>query len=150
MGWEIFEKVTRRSTTPMMTISKLGRFAFNGAAAKILSDNAVDSVLAMWDKDTRKIGVRSIAKKDARAYTVRYARKNASAGFAVKTFLAHIGYDFSETRSFPCEWNEDDQTCVISIPADILSKQPQRFPRLARGQKTSGEVSGKMKASGAI
>jgi hypothetical protein len=150
MSWEVFEKANRRSTTPIMTISKLGRLAFNSASAKILHDKAVETVLLLWDKDTRRVGVRSIAKKDARSYTVRFARKNASAGFAAKPFLAHIGYDYSETQSFPCEWNDDEQMFVIGLdrntsPDKQQASGPARFPREKRtergGRTTASTVS---------
>jgi len=133
--WEIFERVVRRSINPTVNISKLGRFNFNGAATKILHDNAVESVLLMWDKDARRIGIRRVGKKEARAYTVHYTRKNAYSGFAAKTFLVHIGYDYSETTTFQVDWNEEDGTFVFSLSTAENKQQVQHSPGLARSKK---------------
>ncbi len=132
MGWEIFERVVRRSTSPTVTISKMGRFNFNGAATKILHDNAVESVLLMWDKETHSIGIRRVGKKDARAYTMRYARKNTYSGFAAKTFLEHVGFDYSETKAFPCEWNEDEGMFVFSLSMEQVRQQVPSSTRITR------------------
>jgi hypothetical protein len=146
MAYEVFEKVTRRVTTPMMTISSGGRLNFNTAASEILHKNAVEDVLLMWDREARKVAIRSIAKKDARSYRMRFSRENRAAGFAAKPFLEYIGYDYSHTKAFPCAWNEEQGMFEAALPADAFKsetpyakQQPQRFPRLPRGQKAQDE-----------
>lgn len=124
MSWTVFEKTIRRSSEPKCTISRLGRLQFNSSAGAILHRNAVEQVLLLWDKDSRKIGVRSINKKDPRAYTVRFAGKHKGAGFAAKTFLEWIQYDHSETKAFPCEWNEADSTFEIAL---AMGEKPEEI-----------------------
>src|SRR5258708_5697636 len=126
MPWEVYEKIIRRSTTPMLAISKLGRFSFNSAAAETLTKHSVSHVLLLWDKSAHKVGIRAVGKKDSRSYSVHYAAKNANAGYAAKTFLHHINYNYTETKSFPCHWNEKDSTYEVEIPAESFI---QRFPR---------------------
>ena len=138
MGWEIFERVIRRSASPTVNLSKLGRFNFNGAATKVLTENAVERVLLMWDRDARRVGIRRVGKKDARAYTVHYARKNSYSGFAAKTFLQHIGYDCSNTATFPIDWNEDDATFVFSLNPVENRQGMQRFPTVTRSKVEVG------------
>jgi len=146
MAYEIFEKVIRRVTTPMLTISQLGRLNFNTAASEVLHEHAVEDVLLMWDKELRKIAIRGINKKDTRSYRMRFSRRNKSAGFAAKPFLEHIGYNYSQTRSYPCTWNEEQGMFEAALPVDAFNSkavdakpQPQRFPRLSRGQKAQAE-----------
>jgi hypothetical protein len=148
VGYEIYEKVVTRSSSPQISISKLGRLSFNSGAAKVLEKNAVEHVLLLWDKDARRMAVRSITRKDARAYVVRFGMKNKLAGFAAKTFLVHINYDFSTTGSYPCTWNEKESMFEIDLPAERFGKQePKRFPRLERGSGKLAQTSGHMKAS---
>jgi hypothetical protein len=128
MPWEIYEKVVRRSTSPTLTISKLGRMTFNAAATEVLKTQKASLVLLMWDKEARKIGVRLAAKKDAHTiYTVNYAVKNNSAGFAAKTFLRYISYDDRQTKAYPCEWDPKENAFVVEIPKENFI---HRFPRL--------------------
>jgi len=130
MAWEIYEKDSRRSTSPAITISKLGRVSFNAAAADILAKASVSNVLLLWDKEALKVGVRVVPKKDARSYNVHYASKNSSAGFAAKTFLHYIEYDYAETKAYPCVWNEKESTFEVQLnSASFESKKSQRFPR---------------------
>jgi hypothetical protein len=147
MPWEIYEKVVRRSTSPTLTISKLGRLSFNAAAAETLTKNSVNNVLLLWDKEAHKIGIRAVSKKDARSYTLHYAAKNANAGFAAKTFLCHINYNYRDTKAFPCHWNDKESTYEVDVPAESFAAKPiQRFPREHSGRKGS-EAHGQAKAT---
>ncbi len=148
MAWVVFEKTVRRSTEPTITISKLGRFNFNGAATRILHDGGTESVLLMWDADTKMVGVRRVGKRDSRSYTVHYARKNAWAGFAAKTFLVHIGYDYSKTTSFPAKWDKTEEMFVFCLLPDSSKQEPQRVARTERsGIRKRNEAGGQLKAS---
>jgi hypothetical protein len=147
MGYEIFEKTIRRDTEPRVTISTLGRLQFNASASKVLYKHAIEAVLLLWDKDTRKMAIKSKSGKDERAYQMRYAKKSKGAGFAARTFLEWCGYDYSQTKSYPCEWNEGESMFEVSLPP-AAPKSPQRFPRLAtKGARGEGEVKGHARAS---
>lgn len=126
MAWEIYEKRVRRSTSPTLTISKLGRVTFNAAATDVLKAQKASNVLLLWDKEARKIGVRVATKKDTRTYTVNYANSVNSAGFAAKTFLRYISYNDKETKAYPCEWDAKDNAFVAEIPKENFI---HRFPR---------------------
>jgi hypothetical protein len=149
MGWEVYEKVVRRSTSPILTISKLGRLSFNSASTEVLVKHSVTHVLLLWDRAANKIGIQSAGKKDPRAYTLHFAAKNANSGFAAKTFLHHITYDYNATKSFVPQWNEKESMFEVDIPAEsFAAKQIQRFPR---ERETSGkkgsEAHGQAKAT---
>jgi hypothetical protein len=151
MPWQIYEKTVQRSISPSITISQLGRINFNGAAAKILHDNGVESVLLMWDPESRRIGIRRIARKDSRSYTVHYARKNAWAGFAAKGFLMHIGYDYSKTTAFPAEWDKTEELFTFSLPVQTGGQEPDHAVRPERtGVRRQVEQVGRVKASNAF
>jgi hypothetical protein len=124
MSWQIFERKAQRSTEPTVTISKLGRIGFNRATTRMLVNNQTQQVLLMWDSETKRVGIKAISKRDARAYTVHYGKDNAWSGFAAKTFFEHVGYDYSKTSSFPCEWNADERMLVIQLPSERMSKMP--------------------------
>jgi hypothetical protein len=149
MAWEVYERVVRRSTVPRLTISKLGRISFNAAATDTLAKSNVSHVLLLWDREARKVGVRAVGKKDSRSYSVHYAAKNASAGFAAKTFLDFIHYNFSKTQGFLCHWNDKESTFEAEILAEHFTNKPiHRFPREYGGKKGS-EAHSQAKATNA-
>ena len=126
MGYEVFSRKTSRAGTPMLTISKLGRISFNKHATNRLSKDVVEFVILLWDKEARRIAIRPISKKEPRAYRVTYGIKGNGAGFSAKTFFDFIEYDYTESRSFPVEWNDQENMYETKISAEHFKSVAQR------------------------
>lgn len=126
MAYEIFSRKTSRMGTPMVTITKLGRISLNKTATVRFEKDAVEFVLLMWDKESRKIAIRPISKKEQRAYRVTYGAKGNGAGFSAKTFLDFIELDFTESRNMPIEWNDTDNMYEVTVPVEFFKDSRQR------------------------
>lgn len=143
MGWEIYTKQARVvSASPKLTIGKrLGRCGLNRAAAVLFDKEGVDYVLLMWDKEGRRIGLRSSNKKDPRAFAVRTARKRdkdstiTGAAFSGITFLRHIGYDLSTSHSYPITWNTEDAVFEVQLSEGDLEQSQQPLVAVEGGKK---------------
>lgn len=132
MAYEIFTRKIARMGTPTMSFSKIGQIRFNQAAARILQREAIEYVLLLWDSSASKLAIKQTAnKKDQRAYRIRFAEKNNGAGFSAKTFMDHIGIDYtSERRSLQVDINPNAEYVIeFKIPEDFLRKRPSQ-PRL--------------------
>jgi hypothetical protein len=104
----------------------------------------------MWDADARKVGIQRVGKRDPRAYTVRYARKFAWCGFAAKSFLARIEYDYSETTAYPAEWDKTEEMFVFCLPQQnkVQVTQPQQVTKKERQvARTPYDPSAKVRAN---
>lgn len=132
MAYEIFTRKVRKLGTPAVTLNSYGRMQFNKAATARMERDAVENVLLLWDKEAHKVAVRSITKKDSRAYKVAYGAKGNGAGFSTKTFFDHIGLDFSESRTVPVEFGDGDILMEFRIPEEYFLKAAQ--PKLVTGQ----------------
>jgi uncharacterized membrane-anchored protein len=121
MAYEIFTRTRSTTTTPAISINIKGRVGLNRATTAILKANAVEFILLMWDADKHRMAFRPVVKKDSRAYGVSYI-KSASM-LTAKMFLEHIGYDYSESRSFPATWNESENMLEVDIPVENLKAQ---------------------------
>jgi len=119
MAWEIFTKKVNRTGEPVVTLGKMGRMAFNMHATGIFEANHVAYVLLLWDKDTNKCAVKSANSKEAGAYKLTFNQKYNGAGFSAVTFLNYIRYDWTETRAFSAEWDEETQMLVFEISRSI-------------------------------
>lgn len=129
MSFEIFSRKIQWKGNPAATLSRIGRFALNKAATVKFEKDAVENVLLLWDKDRRMIGVRPITKKDTRAYRLHYGKKGNGCGFSAKTFFHYIGYDYTETKTFPATWDEQDMALLIEVPeAHLQVEEGQRKP----------------------
>jgi hypothetical protein len=148
MSWQIYEKTReRKATEPTMTISKkFGRFSFNSSAAAIMKKNAMETVLLMWNPEALQIGIRNVMKKDPRSYNLHFAKKQYGASFGARSFLNYIGYDYSASRPFRCEWNEQEGIFVVQLTEDAFAtKSGQRIAKMPVGRNRGSET-GNMKA----
>src|ERR1700692_3818143 len=126
MPFEVFSRKTSRVGTPMMTFNSLGRIALNKSSTRRLEKDAVEFVVLLWDRDSRRVAIRPLTKKDPRAYRVAYGKKGNGAGFSAKTFLDYIEYDYSISRSFPVEWNDKEGQFEAQIPAEHFKDTKQQ------------------------
>lgn len=126
MGYEIFERKTRRLGSPGISFNANGIITFNKAAALKLKAEAVENVLVLWDAAQHKIAIRRIGKKDARSYHLHFGKRDNGGGFSAKTLLDHIGFDFAQTRSMPATWNEEEAMFEVEVPVECLKDQKQQ------------------------
>jgi hypothetical protein len=139
MGWEIYTRTTQmRETQPTVNISKLGRIGLNRATAQLLKKNFTERVLLMFDRESNRIALRPITKKDPSAYSVLYGRKDAYASVAGKGFFLFIGYDLSKGRTFPAKWNEKDNILEVEIPSECLKDKAQSQSNIAELKQKRG------------
>lgn len=122
MAYEIYTRKVRRLGSPQIALMNNGRVSFNKASAALLTEQAVEFVLLMWDSSARKIAIRPIAKKDSRAYKIN-VRSN-SAGFSAKTFLEDIGFDYEKgTVIFPLSWNAEQGIFEMSLSEGVSNQR---------------------------
>lgn len=125
MPYEVFVRRMRRTGTPAVAFMQSGRISLNAAATKVLTDQAVEFVVLLWDGSTKKVAIRPIAKKDPRAYKLNKSGKGLGAGFSAVTFFEHIGFDHKKgTKSFPAEWNNEQGIFEISVADDVSDSRP--------------------------
>jgi hypothetical protein len=120
MPFEIFARKTMRRGVPSVTATKLGRIAINKSATEHFEKNAVEFVLLLWDGAASRFAIRPILKKDSRSYRVTYGEKGNGAGFSAKTFLDHIGLDYSSSRSMSAMWNKESDQLEVQVPPEFL------------------------------
>lgn len=128
MPYAIFERKTPRMGNPMVSFSKIGQITFNQPAARILQKEPFETVLLMWDSAANKLAMKATSnKKDPRAYIIRYNDKGNGAVFSAKTFLDHIGIDYSERRGLPIEINPNCELFLeVKIPDTFFKKVSQK------------------------
>jgi len=124
MGFEVLSRKNRVFVgTPAISLTKLGRLAFNTTASVQLKENKAEKVLLLWDKEAKRIGVQVItAKEDERAYKIHWSPRGDGCGFTASTALKQIGVDTSETRSMPVKWDERERMFIIDVPEKYLIK----------------------------
>jgi hypothetical protein len=123
--------------TPAISFTKLGRLAFNKAASVQLKKNEAESVLLLWNKETKRVGVQVNTKKDDRAYKIHWSPRGDGCGFTASTSLKYIGFDTSETRSMPAKWDERERMFIIEVPEKYLKKDGSTMVRTKGHSATS-------------
>ena len=151
MGYEIYAKeFPTKSTSPTLTISKLGRCGLNRAAAMQFDKEAVENVLLLWDRDALKFAIRPITKKDSRSFNVRYMRKGkgdkekivTGAALSAVMFLKHIGYDLSSSQTYPIHWNADEAIFEIQLSKERFGVKESTVIPMEGGKKHGRAANG--------
>ena len=124
-NYEVFTRKTPRLGTPVMSFSKLGQITFNQSAARVLQKETIEHVLLLWASAERMIAMKVTSnKKDPRAYRIRFHPKGNGGNFSAKTFLDHLGIDYSERKSVPIEINADREMFIeVKLPEAIFKKK---------------------------
>ena len=128
MGFEIFSRKIQWGGKPAVSFNMLGRMMFNKAATTILKNISAESLLLMWDKDSRLVGVVKSVEKDNRSYRLRYSGRDNSSGFSATTFMKHIGLNYSKTITLPARWEEKDSMFIIEIPEEYILQEQEPVP----------------------
>jgi hypothetical protein len=124
LAYTIFEKQRpSKSTSPTVTISPLGRCALNRAAAEMLSKDAVENVLLLWDQDNFKFAIKPVGKKDHRSFPIRFTLKDdektvIGGAFSGIMFLNFIKYDRSKTGTYPIVRGTDGGMYEVQLPEE--------------------------------
>ena len=119
--YEIYERKAIRVTFPAISLTPAGKLDFNAAAARKFRENAIEHVLLLWDKDKRKIAIRSIAKRDARSFKVTYS-KNHGASISAASFFKFIEWSQTKRITLPATWNADKCMFELSLSAGNKEK----------------------------
>ncbi len=129
MAWEVFKSDRMSSDTPAVTISGLGRIAFNKAAAEVMHKTGLTRAELLWDKDKLRMGVKP-TKSTERTSPLNYGDNFTALAFSCIQFLRHTGYDFHTSRQFPATWDSKDHLFVIEIPAEFIKQlEPDNKPK---------------------
>jgi len=119
MAWEVYKRKLMRVGEPSVTLSKMGRIAFNKIASDILYAKGVTEVRCLWDKDSQRCGIQIAKGKEDGVYPIKFGDATGNgAGFSAVTFMNWLKYDWTETRSFPADWDEENDMFVFSIPKE--------------------------------
>lgn len=98
----------------------------------------METILLLWDASARKLAIKSTTnKKDARAYRIRYNEKGNGATFSAKTFMDHIGLDYSEQRAVSIEIDVNNEYLLeVQLPDNFFRKAQKEPKSLERVMKT--------------
>jgi hypothetical protein len=147
MAWEVFTKKVIRTGSPVVTLGKMGRVAFNMQATGIFEANHVTHVLLLWDKESHRCAAKVAQSKEPGAYKLTYNVKYNGAGFSAVTFLNYIKYDWTETRAYNAEWDANAKMLIFEIPAEHLGKPVPagyltRTGSIKRGDRVKANTAG--------
>jgi hypothetical protein len=137
MPFELFERKTSRVTSPAITLSPEGRIGVNSAATELFMRDNVEFVYILWDRETRRMAIRPTMRKDARAFRITYNKNKSSAAIAAKSFMDHIGYNYSDRQTYAAEWDEKEGM-IIELPAERMESAQKVVPM--ESQRRSNKV----------
>ena len=121
MAYEVFKRSTVRQELPALSLVPGGRIVANAAAARILTQAGVKSVLLMWDKNTHRLALKAVPKGDKNGYAVSLSTERHSGSLRAMQFLRYIGWSAPKRESLPATWNEKERMLEVTLPKRYLA-----------------------------
>jgi hypothetical protein len=115
MAYELFQRTNTRVDAPTISIVPNGRIVLNAAAVRILVAGGVKFVLLLWDRENRRLAIKSVNKGDKNAFAVSIVR-NSSARLGSKSFLAHIGWNAPRRETMAASWDAQEKMFEVTLP----------------------------------
>jgi hypothetical protein len=122
MAYEVFERTGVRVEAPALSITADGRMVINAAAARLLIEAGVKSVLLLWDKANHKMAVKAAQKGDKNAYAVSLSPDKYSGSLRAKAFVAHIGWRAPRREMLLATWNAKEKMFELTLPEKYLRR----------------------------
>lgn len=117
MPFERFTAINSRGFKPRVSIWKGGHISLNQGAARHFKVTSASHAVLFYDKSNTKIGIKitnDSNEEGAISMTIRGEGKSG-ATIAARTFLEFYGIDYSETRKYTPEYDEDNQLWTIQL-----------------------------------
>ncbi len=129
MAYEVFKRTGVRVEQPALSLTPDGRIALNAAATRVLIAAEVRAVLLLWDKQNRRVAIKSAPKGDKNAYAVSLVSDRRAGSLRAKTFLGYVGWSAPQRETLPATWNEKEKMLEITLPREFLSPPKGRDPK---------------------
>jgi hypothetical protein len=121
MAYETFKRTSVRVEEPALSLVPDGRITLNAAAARVLAEAGVKSVLLLWDNINNKLAIKATAKGDQNAYTVSLSHNRQAGSLRAKLFLDHIGWNAPRRKMLPATWDTKERMLEVTVPREFVS-----------------------------
>jgi hypothetical protein len=120
MAYEVFKRTGVRVEAPALSLVSDGRIVINAAAARLLIEAGVKSVLLLWDKPNHRMAVKAAQKGDKNAYAVSLSPGKYSGSLRAKAFMAHIGWKAPRREMLLATWSAKEKMFELTLPEKYL------------------------------
>lgn len=121
MGFEKFT-LTRRSHLPKVSIWSRGQIGFSTGAVNRFNLGKYTYVVFLYDKDNKKVGFQfTTNEKEEGAAKLNQRKTGAIVG--AKSFLDYYQIDYSVTKQYTLEFDEENKFYVIDLQEGEISTE---------------------------
>ncbi|MCX5784007.1 MAG: hypothetical protein NTW04_06195 [Elusimicrobia bacterium] len=104
-------KGTRRSV-PKIAITKDGQIGINAVCAR---NYFKDRIYVILYGDNKTIGIQPIDKEMDNSFKISYSANKSTGSISGRSFLNYLNINFSETKHYTPEWNEEKGMLIIRL-----------------------------------
>jgi hypothetical protein len=118
MAYELFDNKAARVGSPALAINANGRISLNADVGDILSSLGAKYAQILWDRETLKLAIRPLTKRDARAFKVTFMKGKRGAALSARSFLNYIHWQQSKPFAAAVHWNEKEGLLEAVLPRE--------------------------------
>jgi hypothetical protein len=113
MTFEVFSHQGNKAVSePRVTVSKNGLLSVNTLCRQRFLKDA-EAVQLLFDPETRRVGIKPVAKAAEHAYTFRQGKSGGQ--ISGHAFLKHYNIAHAKTKAYPAAWDEQAAAVVIKL-----------------------------------
>lgn len=115
MAFKKFKNQDSKSSSPfpILSIWKKGAAGFNIAAYQLCKLDKYNFVETYFDEDINRIGFRFVPEKTE--YSRSLSKRPSGCTFALRAFLKYYKIDYSATKKYRLEFDEENKLYVIQL-----------------------------------
>jgi hypothetical protein len=117
MAYELFDSKATRIGPLALTIQGDVRIALNADVGDLLTSRGAKYAQILWDRDSLKIGIRPLQKRDGRAFKLTFYKSKRGASLSAQSFLHYIQWKPGSFAT-PVHWNEKEALLEAVLPRE--------------------------------
>jgi len=118
MAYELFDNKSARIGSPALTVHSQGSISLNADAGDIVASLGAKYAQILWDRETLKLAIRPLAKRDAQAFKLTFLKGKRGVNLSARSFLNYIQWRLSGAFSAPVHWNEKEGLLEAVLPRE--------------------------------
>ena len=118
MAYELFDSKAIRVGSPALTIGTDRRIGLNADVGDILTSLGAKYAQLLWDRESLRLAIRPLMKREQRAFKLTVAKGKRGAAFSARSFLNYIQWQASDRFTAPVHWNEKEGLLETVLPRE--------------------------------
>ena len=114
MAFKLFKDQGSKFAEPLVSVTAAGVIALNKTCLEKFIGNK-RFVELYYDKDNSMVGIKCVDKQGENRFKITHSPDKKSGTIAGRSFLNYLKIDYSKSRRYVPDWNEEESMLTFKI-----------------------------------